>query len=494
MRPVTEMTIKCPTCGCRLLLGQELLRPGSGPVRCGRCGAIFESHPRENNGSEAARATARQRPTVDPANGPGPLACRPACPKPPPGLVAGTLGLAFGNLSRHQRRTLLSGLAVVFGVVALLLAGGFIEWSVWQLREATVESRLGHIQVVRPGYFQEGAADPHAYLMPDPQELLQTVRRLPHVAALTPRLSFSGLISKGETTVSFLGEGVLPETEARVSLQVSLLEGTSLQSAEPRQIILGKGLALSLGARPGDTVVLLANTPQGGVSGLEARVGGIFQTATKAFDDVALRVPIGLARELLRVEGSHTWVLLLDETEHTDEVLSLLRDRYPTAAAGLEFVPWHALADFYKKVVALFSAQVNFVRLVIALIIVVSISNMLGLAVMERTPEIGTLMALGVRRRGILGLFLTEGLLLGLLAGLVGVVAGYGLAAVVSMVGIPMPPAPGVDFSYVGRIRVSAPLAITSFLLAVTATLAASLWPAWRASRLEIVDALRHAR
>lgn len=383
---------------------------------------------------------------------------------------------------------------MVFGVVALLLAGGFIEWANWQLREATIESRLGHIQVVRPGYFQEGAADPFAYLMPDPSELLDNVRRLPQTAAVTPRISFSGLISKGEATVSFLGEGVLPETEERVSLQVSLIEGEGLSSSEPRQIILGKGLALSLGAKPGDTVVLLANTPQGSVSGLEAQVSGIFQTATKAFDDVALRVPISLARDLLRVEGSHSWVILLNETKRTDEVLAQLRARFPATTTGLELVPWHDLADYYKKVVVLFSAQVNFVRTIIALIILVSISNMLGLAVMERTPEIGTLMALGVRRRGILRLFLAEGFLLGLLAGAVGLVAGYALAALISAIGIPMPPAPGVDFSYTGRILVSGLLASTSFLLALGATVAASLWPAWRASRLEIVDALRHAR
>ncbi len=489
------MTIDCPTCGTRLHLRQEQLRAASGLVRCRACGATFDAL--ERLGGTGTSPTPAPRRAATP---PGTASARSDHPPPtsaprgPAGPGSGTLNLALRNLTRHRRRTLLSALAVIFGVTALLLAGGFIEWANWQLRESTIESRLGHIQLVKPGYFEDGAADPHAYLMPQEVGLLETVRSLPHVVALTPRLSFSGLISRGETTVSFLGEGVQPETEALVSLQVSLIEGASLASADRQGIILGKGLAVSLGVKPGDTVVLLATTPQGGVSGLEAHVSGIFQTSTKAFDDVALRVPIELARELLRVEGAHTWVVLLDETERTDEVLAALRDRYPLATAGIEFVPWHALADFYKKVVVLFTAQVDFVRLIIALIIVVSISNMLGLAVMERTPEIGTLMALGVRRNRILRLFLTEGMLLGLLAGLLGLAAGYGLALLISAIGIPMPPAPGLDFSFIGRIRVSAPLALTSLLLAVAATLAASLYPAWRASRLEIVDALRHAR
>jgi len=114
--------------------------------------------------------------------------------------------------------------------------------------------------------------------------------------------------------------------------------------------------------------------------------------------------------------------------------------------------------------------------------------------VLERTGEIGTTLALGATRRQILRRFLGEGLFLGVIGGLVGLALGWLLALAISAVGIPMPPPPGMARGFTGAIRVTPALAFDAWLLAVLTTLAASVYPAWRASRLEIVDALRHAR
>jgi putative ABC transport system permease protein len=194
----------------------------------------------------------------------------------------------------------------------------------------------------------------------------------------------------------------------------------------------------------------------------------------------------------LRVSGAHVWVILLNTTEDTEAVLQALRDRFQRAQ--LQFVPWLDLADFYKKTVLLFSRQVGIVRLVIALIIVLSISNTLVMSVLERTGEIGTLMALGLRRRKILQLFAAEGILLGLIGGTLGLLIGLALAHVLSAIGIPMPPPPGMNRGFTGEILVTWPLAANAFILAATTTALASLYPAWKASRLVIVDALRHNR
>ena len=405
-----------------------------------------------------------------------------------------TFSLALRNLSRHRRRTALGIGAIGFGVVALVLAGGFAEWMKWAERESTIHSRLGHIQIVRNGYYENGVADPYAYLIPEAAVNTKRLTQLPHVKTVTPRLAYSGLISKGETTVSFLGEGVMPETEAEVSKEVVVHDGNALSSAQPKAIVLGKGLAASLGAAVGDTVVLLTTTGSGSVSAVEATVGGIFHTAVKAFDDVALRSPIGLARELTKAEGSHQLIVLLDDTERTDEVLSYLRQLVPAGKSALQIVPWIDLADFYKAVVELFASQMNFVRSIIAIIIIMSISNTLVMSVMERTSEIGTLMAIGYRQRKVMQLFVSEGFLIGIAGGITGVVLGYLLAELISSVGIPMPPAPGMDQGFTAAIRMTGELLIGGFLVAVVSAVLASLYPAWKASRLEIVDALRRAR
>jgi len=221
-------------------------------------------------------------------------------------------------------------------------------------------------------------------------------------------------------------------------------------------------------------------------------VRGLFTTVSKAYDDSALRVPLPVAQQLLRVAGSHRWILVLDDTKHTAETVRALREKFRDS--GMEFVPWYDLADFYNKVVALLSTQIGVVNLIIAVIIILSISNTMMMTVLERTAEIGTCLAIGRSQRQILRQFVYEGLTIGLIGGTLGLTLGWLLATLISSVGIPMPPPPGQSQGYSGEIMFTGQLALKTFLLAVGTTLAASLYPAWRASRMQIVEALRHSR
>jgi putative ABC transport system permease protein len=237
---------------------------------------------------------------------------------------------------------------------------------------------------------------------------------------------------------------------------------------------------------------LLVNTPTGGINAVEGKVRGLVSTSMKAFDDNMLRVTSDLARELLRTKGAHLWVVTLQRTEQTDSVMAQLHNT-PSLKA-FEILPWHKLADFYNKTVELFTRQMGVVKFIIAVIIVLSISNTMTMSVMERTVEIGTSMALGVRKRRIMRLFLLEGGLLGAIGGLCGVTLGYLLAQAISAIGIPMPPAPGMSRGFIAGIIITPQIVIEALTLAVSTTLIASIYPAWRASRLVIVDALRHNR
>jgi putative ABC transport system permease protein len=226
------------------------------------------------------------------------------------------------------------------------------------------------------------------------------------------------------------------------------------------------------------------------VNAVEGVVRGLFTTGAKAYDDSAVRMPIGLGRELLRLQGAHLWVVGLAATEQTDAALARLRATL--GSVQFESATWFELSDFYRKSVTLLSRQVNLVALLIAVIIVLGISNTLTMNVLERTGEIGTMMAIGTRRRKVLRLFVLEGLLLGLAGALAGLGLGLLLAAGLSHVGIPMPPPPGRTDSYSAQILVTTPLALAAFALAVASTVLASIYPALKASRLPIVDALRH--
>lgn len=402
------------------------------------------------------------------------------------------LKIALRNLGRNRGRTLAAVLTVASGVVAFLLAGGYINWVFVDMREATIHSQLGHIQIVRPQFFDKGIATPYEFLLPAEGEEQSIVRDLPGFVSLAPRLTFSGLINRDETTVSFSGEGIDPVAEKPITTRITLLAGREMESSNEKSVMLGEGLANSLGAKPGDTVVLLTNTASGSASALEVTVAGIFGTITKEYDDYALRLPIEQARKLMRVNSATSWVIVLDGWQRTDPAVASLGTKLPPTK--FEVVPWHALSDFYNKTVELFKKQVHVVRVIIGLIIVLTISNTLTMAVLERTTEIGTSLAIGLRRNTIMKLFIIEGCLIGLLGGVIGLVLGFVLAEIISAIGIPMPAAPGMAHGYIAGIIISPQLAIDAFILAIVTTLLASAFPAWKAGRMNIVDALRYSQ
>jgi putative ABC transport system permease protein len=399
--------------------------------------------------------------------------------------------LAFRNIDRQKRRSAISIGAVTFGITALILASGFIEWIFLDFRETTIKSQLGHLQIVRPGYHDAGKADPYAFLLPETIPELETANNdSGQIKIIVPRLSFSGLISYGESTLSFIGDGVDPQEQAVFGDALLISDGESLSADYPLNIIVGEGLARNLGVSVGDQVVLLANTASGGINAVEVTIRGLFSTVTKSYDDTALRIPIETARQLLRTQGAHSWIVLLKETTQTDIMLKQIRKKL--SQDEFEIVPWYDLADFYNKTIALFTKQVQGIKVIIALIILLSISNTMTMSVMERIGEIGTAMALGVKRTGIMRLFLSEGILIGCIGGVLGLIIGTLLANIISNIGIPMPPPPGMARGYMGEILVTWNMALEALILAVGTTLVASVYPAWKASQMQIVDALRH--
>lgn len=512
------MFSQCPDCGNVSEVRAPTLRAAMGMLRCPGCGTVFNALAGlrdDGGGIDSAATVASHSPSIglidaDPvadATRPASTGARAASvapsdteeksSNPSVSILRRLLGqtgvLALRNILRHRRRAALGLGAIASGIAALLLAAGFSEWMVWIGREAAIHSRLGHLQIVKRGYHTEGVADPRAFLLPADALDDVALKKFPNVSTIGQRTNFNGLVSKGETTLSFMGEGVTPASEPVLAREVLVHAGQGLSDDAPDGVILGKGLAGNLGANVGDALVLVGTGSDGRVSAAEVRVRGIFHTAVKAYDDVTLRAPLPLAQRLLGKAGVHQWLVVLDDTGATQRMQAELARHLPTGA-DLEVVPWTALAHFQVAVEKLFNEQTRFINGIIALIIVMSISNLLAMSVMERTPEIGTLMALGFRRSAVMRLFLVEGLILGALGGGLGLIAGWGLATVVSHFGIPMPPAPGMDHGFIAHIRLTPGIAFTAFGIAVLSSMLASLYPAFKASRLEIVDALRRAR
>jgi putative ABC transport system permease protein len=400
------------------------------------------------------------------------------------------LKLGFRNLLRARRRSAYALAAVAFGVVAILLSEGFTEWQFFALREATIRAQLGHIQIAKPQFHEKAAADPESFIITPPEKLIAEIEALPDVSLLTPRLNVVGLASTGEYTLSFLGEGVHPEKEQALSDQIDIVEGRQLDSGQPG-VLLGEGLAKALQAKIGTPVVLMVNPQGGALNALELPVRGVFRSNVKAFDDIGLRLNIDQAQKLIRTKGAHVWVLLLNRTENTDATFEAVQEILARDEGGLEAVAWHKLSDFYNKTVRLFSRQILVVNLLIQAIVVLSVSTLMVMSVAERTGEIGTVMALGTRRRTIMVQFLIEGALLGLAGSMIGLTLGFALAQLISWIGIPQPPPPGSNRAFVGQIFVTPWIAFKVVSFTTVAAVLASFFPAAKAAKLEIVDALR---
>jgi len=396
---------------------------------------------------------------------------------------------AFRNLFRHKMRTAMTLAAIMLGVAAIVVSGGFVKDIFIQLRDATIHSRLGYLQVNRTGYYELGRRDPFAYLIKEPNALTRELEGLPHVTDVLKRLNFTGLLNNGRTDRSIIGEGVEPAKEARLGTYLTMLEGRQLQEEDAYGVLLGEGVAKSLQLEPGDYATLLVNTAAGAMNVLELQVIGVFRTFSKDYDARAVRLPLTTAQELLDTNAVHSLVFSLDAAQATDSVARAVRAALPNSE--FEVLTWRQLDDFYRKTVALYQRQFGVLQVIILGIVLLSVSNSVNMTAYERIGEFGTLRALGRRRRYVFGLIVLENTLLGALGASIGVAAGVLLAWSISAVGIPMPPPPNANSGYTAYIRIVPAVLGTAFLVGFIATVLSSLFAARGASGVPIAEALR---
>jgi putative ABC transport system permease protein len=313
------------------------------------------------------------------------------------------------------------------------------------------------------------------------------------VRIVTPRLGLAGLISTGNTTTSFFGLGVNPAKEADLGSFLTVIDGFELSDRQPHGAIIGRGLAAGIGARTGDSLTILTTTRHGSINAVEVTVRGIFESSAKEFDDRAIKLPLSTVDGLLDAEGAvQGLVVVLDQTEHTAAVRERLEALFAERGLDLELRTWDQLALRYHQVRTLFGNIFRVVTTIVAIVAVFGVANTMTMAVFERTREIGTVMAIGTRRRSVVTLFLTEGLILGIAGGLLGLAVGVLLAKLLSIHGIPMAPPPGSTRGFTARFWIVPGVLALAFVVSVVTAVVSSLYPAWRASRLNVVDALRH--
>ena len=404
-------------------------------------------------------------------------------------LDAMSFTFALRNLLRQKGRTGMTLASIVFGVVGLILSGGFVEDVFIQLREATIHSRLGHLQIYKQGFYALGAKEPYAYLIDDPATVESRAAALPGVVDTMKRLNFFGLLNNSKTDLPIVGEGVEPAKEAKLGSFFFIIEGRQLTDDDAYGVLLGEGVAKSMKLEVGSYVTILANTPDGALNSLEFEVVGVFRTFSKDYDARAIRVALPAAQELLGVSGVHAVVVSLADTLATDSTADALKAQL--GGDGYELKTWFELDDFYAKTVDLYKSQLGVLQLIILVVVLLSVANSVSMTAYERVGEFGTLKALGKRSSDISRLIILENSLLGLIGALLGVLIGVGLALAISAIGIPMPPPPNSNVGYTALIRVVPAVVIVSFFIGFVATVLSAILAARGASRVPVVEALR---
>jgi len=401
--------------------------------------------------------------------------------------------LAMKNVFRNRRRTIITGLVLVFGATALILAGGFIAFTFRGLSESTIHGRLGHIQIYNKDFFSKDEEKPLELGLENIQELKHNIMTQSNVRFTMARIEFMGLISNGDKSVAFLGRGVEPEKELKLSdfaldVEQGKFLGETPENKLEAEVILAMGLAKSLKAKIGDYLTLMTTTSNGALNAMDIKVAGIYSTGIPEYDERALMIDLSAAQQLLYTSKVTKLVVVLDETDKTEAVAASIEKLFPDVRAKR----WFDLATFYNAVVRLYNSIFGFLGFIIFVIVVLSSSNTMMMSIFERTKEIGTQLAVGTSRARLLINFLYEGLIIGVLGALIGLLTAFVLATIINNAGVTMPAPPGSTRGYPLLIDHVFAVYIGVFILITMTTVVSTVIPALKASRLIIVDALGH--
>ncbi|MEM5438958.1 ABC transporter permease [Paraburkholderia diazotrophica] len=463
------------------------------------------------------------------------------------------LTLALRNLQRNRRRSVTTLLAIVVGVCAILLFGGFSK-DITLGMQTDIVRHSGHLQVQRRGYFAYGVGNPTAYGIRDYAKVVDALRNdlvlRPMTLVVTPTLQLGGVAGNFDAGVSrtVYAEGTVPADQTRMEAwndygfpldrEASPLQGTADDAA-----VIGEGLARVLqlcaplhvkncampqallddrkqremNAAPADVLALAAAEASSATKAPAAaridmlatsvhgapNVGGFTvvkaeQQGVKELDDIYLALHLAGAQRLVYGADEPRVTAIEVQLKHTGQlpaaqrrIEQLLAAQFPQQP--MEVLDFATLNPFYGQTNSMFDVIFGFVFVLISAIVLFVITNTMSTVVVERTVEIGTLRAMGNRRSDIQRLFVCEGLLLGAFGTAAGVAVALLLAALINRSGLTWTPPARVD-SIALTVRVWGewrPIGLTFATLACVAVLSA-WWPARRAARLSIVDALRH--
>jgi putative ABC transport system permease protein len=396
--------------------------------------------------------------------------------------------LAFRNVFRARARSAITIGALFFGVAMSNILSGFVMGVGESLVAETIESRVGAIQVHRVGYFEKRDRQPLAFHIERTPALEAQLLAVPHVKAITPRLTFQGLLTNGSRGTVSIITAIDPATVAEVLPRVNLyLEGDALAPGDRNGAHVGLELNRALDLKPGVPLMLQAQGLGGRDNALDLEPRGVLVGQNPMESKRAATVPLDFAQRLLSMEGKVTeYVVAVDDVRFMDETAHALQ-----ASLGSEYEvqTWEQLRPGLRDMRLVQRAVLGVLSFIFLIIALFGVANTLLMSVLERTREIGTLLAVGMTRAKVASLFMLEALLQAVVGASLGVVTALVVISLARTAGgFSISMGGGAFFKVMPTLLPAVPVIVV--VAACVGSVLAALSPAMRAARMRPVEAL----
>lgn len=404
---------------------------------------------------------------------------------------------AWRNLLRNRRRSLLAVLSTFLATLLIVVGNGFTEGFIDSMVRNSAKNETGHVSITTASYRERARFVPVDDYIQNAAQLCANIEALGKSGSIlaAPRIRFGVLLSSGPFTKPAAAIAGDPEKEkSLLMLNRNLLPGGTYLDA-PGTAIVGSVLASDLGLKVGDQLKVIATKSDGGIGFKSLKISGIFKTGTNALDGSVFQMRLDDAQTMLAMSGGAQQILVMlpdyrQAGAWQRKIDAMLSTR---GYEGLSVLPWTEIGD-YSKVILLAGAIYSGMWFFIALLGAFIIANIMTMVVLERRRETGILMAMGMQPAKVMSSFLLEGSMLGFGGSLLGTLSGLGINAALSKSGLDLSSSLA-GFSWPIDNIIKPTFSLSGVLIGLSfCTIAAALMsilPAWRASRMEVVDSLK---
>jgi putative ABC transport system permease protein len=403
--------------------------------------------------------------------------------------------MAWRNIWRNPRRTILTVCAITFASVLLVFMLSFQFGSYETMINTSVKISTGHLQIQAEKYLEKKSI---RYVIPDPDKITAILNHIPEVAAYTLRGQAFSLISSQDRTYGAVVTGIDPEREATVSRMKKLMrEGDFLTGHEVNQALVGRLLAKNLRVTIGDELTLLGQGRDGSIGATVVQVKGIFGSGIDEFDRSTLQIPLSTFQEIFSMDHAvHEVVVIAKSLSDVPEIKAEIQATLSglDKDGSLKTLDWQELMPGLRQAIEmdLVSGLIFYGLLII--VVAFSILNTFLMAIFERKKEFGVMMAIGTSPRRLTKVLLIESMSMTLIGIVIGIILGIFITYYFQVHGIDFGAGQELlsQFGITGRIYPKLSLLSVSIgpLMVLFFTLMAALYPALKVRRLRPVEAM----